>query len=538
MLAAVACVLAGALVLAPGAGALLVHLPNGHIVGVQLRKGVSRAVFRRVHRRSRTTQVDTGAMVYQGGPVLHTSDPYLVFWGPGGAIPSSSESLLERYLSDVAAAGFGADVYGVTRQYYDGNGFADARQRFSAAAQAIKDTEAYPTRDSGNCPAPAGYTACVTDIQIQNELTRLIAARHLPTGIGAGAPVYYVITPIDTDVCIDSGDCADTNSKGSFCGYHGDFLDGGQEVIYASDPAAALNPNPKGCQTDSTTPLQDPNANDADVLADDLSHENNESLTDPVGNSPAWIDPISGNEIEDNCQTYGSSADPAGGFSPQAYLPTLGGSAAAGTLYDQLINGDRYYTQTTWSNGGMGCLAAPPGASVAPAYAASSPVLIGTSVLFKPTGSTASEGISSSTWSFGDGASAFVVGAPVAISHHYTRTGTYKATLTLVDTRGDARTVLHQVSVVAAGEITKLAVKKVRTSYYLVVTVNEPGTITVGGKRITLHAAGSAAFRIPLSAQQQRAVKHHHTVSVKLTIVYVPRFGQQIRRSHTAVIHG
>ncbi len=189
-------------------------------------------------------------------------------------------------MSDVAAdSGETGDTYGVARQYFDSTGFADAGQKFSAATQAISDTEAQPEPTS-SCPVPNGYgyTACVTDAEIESELTRLIAAGGLPTGTGAGAPLYFVITPPTTDVCFGGtggGGCADPVSD-TFCAYHSNFLDGSNQVIYAVVPFATEAYGAKGCQEDATTAPQYPNGVFADTVADTLSHESNESITDPI----------------------------------------------------------------------------------------------------------------------------------------------------------------------------------------------------------------------------------------------------------------
>ena len=85
---------------------------------------------------------------YNGGPVLHSSRPYLIFWTPSGeSIAASSESLIERYFTDVAAdSGKSCNVFGVLRQYYDRSGFADYRQTFDRARQVIVDTQPYPPK--------------------------------------------------------------------------------------------------------------------------------------------------------------------------------------------------------------------------------------------------------------------------------------------------------------------------------------------------------------------------------------------------------
>jgi hypothetical protein len=55
-----------------------------------------------------------GNLDYHGGPVLHSTAPYLVFWIPTGeSIPGGTQALLARYFTDVAADnGTSSNVYG------------------------------------------------------------------------------------------------------------------------------------------------------------------------------------------------------------------------------------------------------------------------------------------------------------------------------------------------------------------------------------------------------------------------------------------
>jgi hypothetical protein len=187
-----------------------------------------------------------GNLSYLGGPVLHSSAPYLVFWTPSGErIPARSRSLMRRYFTDVAAdSGKASNVFGVLRQYYDRTGFADYQQKFDPARQVIVDRQPYPAQDPAVCPhVSSAYPTCIGDPQIQSELRRLIAADGLPTagsvaaafpggapngvgpltgaiggGLSARAPIYFVILPADVNVCYLSGTqctnhgCADTTS--------------------------------------------------------------------------------------------------------------------------------------------------------------------------------------------------------------------------------------------------------------------------------------------------------------------------------------
>ena len=70
----------------------------------------------------------------------------------------------------------------------------------------------------------------------------------------------------------------------------------------------------------------------------------------------------------------------------------------------------------------------------------------GTTVGFDASASVSSAGISSNTWSFGDGSSGYTVGN-MQINHTYAAAGTYSVTLTQVDDYGNAGSVTHLVTV-------------------------------------------------------------------------------------------
>src|SRR5947209_15456694 len=225
-LALVAAALAGA----SDAGAVVVRTPSGHFLGITPKPNVtpSSVSGARVSRAATRTS-GNGNLDYNGGAVLHSSAPYLIFWDPSGTgIPAASRSLLTQYFSDVAAdSGNGSNVYAVNRQFPDGSGIADYKQTFGSG-QAISDTQAFPSRDLAGCPdVSSTYPTCVTDAQIETELSRLISADSLPKGTGDNAPIYFVVTPDNANVCFDSADCADS----TFCAYHGSFGGGGSTVL-------------------------------------------------------------------------------------------------------------------------------------------------------------------------------------------------------------------------------------------------------------------------------------------------------------------
>ncbi|MDQ6804610.1 MAG: PKD domain-containing protein [Actinomycetota bacterium] len=470
--AALAAALLAALVLASSAGALVVKLPDGQALGITPRVGVAPASIPGAHAATtHPNVVDNGNVVYQGGPVVHSSAPYLIFWDPSSAIPAPAKTLMKRYFTDVAHdGGLASNVYGVLRQYSDQTGTADYQQTFTPA-QAIVDTHAYPTPDTTNCidNAPADESACITDTQLQSELTRLIATQGLPTdglaGVSElvpGAPIYFIVTPGDVNLCAQGpskgkpkGDCADN----LFCAYHSSYRDGANNVLYSPIPlinALVTDPpnhlNPKFCQGDNNAAVQKPNGDGGDVALKYLSHEDSETITDPLGTG--WFNSASGNEVGDNCNFWnGGQADVTTGNEPNAFLPTLGGSVSP-ILFDQLINGNQYYIQSEWSNGNVDCAMQPAASTLTPSFTVPSGIVAaGGPVGFDPAATSSSGGYSSIGWSFGDGATTFASTAttgslaPTSVSHIYAATGTYTVTLSVVDTHGNVATATHTVSV-------------------------------------------------------------------------------------------
>jgi PKD repeat protein len=466
-------VLACALALAPAAGAVLVKLQNGDTVGIQFRNTVNPAfVPGLVHRSGaaadRRAHVlpaddtcvtpDNGAVCWGGGPVLHSVAPYLILWEPPSVsqgISASSQALLTRYLTDVAADARRPDTEGVLRQYSDSAGFAAQSFMFSTS-HVIVDSDAYPSPSECSWGVAYGYdfeppfTDCVTDDAIRDELTALVAKDHLPMGLGPNAPVYFVVTPEATDVCAEVGSCADPEAPDAFCGYHENFSDGGEQVVYAVVPFSTETFGPKGCQTDGNDNPELPNGDFADTIVDNMSHELNEAITDPDANdSNGWTDSNDGNEVADECEEYGSTdpQNPNEPTDPSAYAPALGGSAADGNLYDQSINGDRYYSQTVWSNGNLNCDAAPVSDPLSAAFSAPAPAPAapGTVLTFNPDATIAAAGVSSATWSFGDGSSLFATGSLADVEHRYAASGRYQATLTVVDEDGQLSAVSHPI---------------------------------------------------------------------------------------------
>jgi hypothetical protein len=325
-------------VAAPAANALVVHLSNGRVASFYLRPGLSAATFERQTGAAPLTTASPAIgpadnLVYGGGPVLHTTDPYLVFWDPQNAISSTSRQVLTRYLTDTSLdRGNPADVYAyrLLRQYSDTTGFAAQGQTFSPGAQAINDGDAYP---AGGCSATDqnGFAACISDAQIRTELTALIATQHLPSGTGPHAPIYFVVTPQNVNVCSQAGQCA----SNSFCAYHASYTRSGTStpVIYASIPFTGGT----GCQGAGVSRVQEPNGDVADVIADNMSHENAEAITDPLPDS-GWVT-SNGEEVADQCEAFGpfDPNDPLGPTNPGTGETVAPPGSSLGHLQPQAI---------------------------------------------------------------------------------------------------------------------------------------------------------------------------------------------------------
>ena len=438
------------LMLASSAGAVVVKLATGQAFGVMPHRGIGGEATPLLASPANSTANSDARVDYQGGIVLHSSSPYLVFWDPASAIPSSSQRVIARYLRNVSEdSGQSTNVYSVLRQFTDTTGFADYQQHFSTQ-QVFLDQQAYPS--AGGCPeTAAAYSTCLTDTQVQDELTRIIARRHLPTGTGPGAPMYAVITPENVNICFDTA--SNICSSNAFCAYHSFYnLSNGAPVVYSLDPFFVFQFGSKGCQTDGTSAYQTPHASGDHgyQIADNLSHELSESITDPTFGG--YFNNNTGLEVGDLCATYRPTPDPTNGYSPLAYAPTLGGNEAAGTLFDQLINGNEYYNQTEWSNGDVNCRAQTSPGRPSPVFASLSSHGGGDAgagpVTFDPTGTSSSAGFSSSTWDFGDGSTpAFNVGAPTSVRHSYRHTGRYRVTLTIVDQVGNEESTTRSILV-------------------------------------------------------------------------------------------
>jgi hypothetical protein len=403
---------------APGAGAVVVNGPSGPISYLPLNEAAAQQA-----QGPRSFTVPTGSppLEYHGGPVMTSHEAFAIFWSPSGhPFPAGYEAAITKYFKDVAAdSGKSTNVYSASAQYFGSNGFVNYEDSFGGS---VVDTTAYPT--VGTCPPYTGgngafYSTCLTDAKIEEEVEAVVEDEGWPSGLGAA---YYVVLPPEVGSCfaVASSPCFDTD----YCAYHS--FAPGAELVYANISYAPEDT--EGCGVGEY-----PNGT-ANGLADDtfssISHEANESITDPELN--AWFD-NEGLENGDECRNTPFGED---------FGPPLGGSAFEENLFNQSIGGANYYLQQEWSNDADDCVqrVKPP----QPVIGAPSSANVGQAVTFNAFSSVPGDGgIEFAEWGFGDGSG----GSGFEAAHAYSASGVYTVTLTLYDDGGFAYSNSRQITI-------------------------------------------------------------------------------------------
>jgi len=239
-------------------------------------------------------------MAYHDGQVMHTLKAFVVFWLPKGQTfaPGESdatfESLVEQYFKDVGGTSF----YHLLTQYWDSNGPVRNVEQYGGA---YVDTTPYPHAGSMSDP--------LTDTDIQDAVSRAVTANRWPDDHQSDE--VFVVTGYNIEEC-SGGACTfpQGTTSGGFCGYHDTTADGtiytfvgdslytylGNYVYSCVPPSFGVyGPTPKG-------PILYGNAY-ADVVINVLSHEEFESVTDPVNASGWTVNSRTEGEIGDLCFT-------------------------------------------------------------------------------------------------------------------------------------------------------------------------------------------------------------------------------------------
>jgi hypothetical protein len=331
----VVAILCGLAVPASGAGRVaaspaVVHNPTGRFLGADGRMDQSSPALR-------VSVVPS--VTYHGGPVLHSSGVFAIFWVPPSyELPPGYQSTITQYFADVAHDSFlPSNVFGVDTQYYDATAGTKRFASYSVVDRGSNvDTHPFPTSGCPNYKLAAGSASgiCLTDAQIRQEISSVIAAHNLPTGLGND---YFLFTPPGVTNCETSTasatarNCFDPIQQNGYCAYHSFFGSAAQTVLYS--------PMAYQASTSVCWSGESPNGNAGDSVVNSVAHEENETITDPLGTG--WYD-IAGNEIADKCDlTFGT--------------PT-GSNGTTGSDYNEVINGHGYWLQEVWSNRGRACV--------------------------------------------------------------------------------------------------------------------------------------------------------------------------------------
>jgi PKD repeat protein len=447
----------------PGRASAIVVKLHGHRFGVTPLSTPRGHAFAKAHepsiRRFDEAPNGGGSLLYHGGPVMHSSTTHVIYWDPSKEFSETTKGIINKYFTDVAHdSGMATNVNAIAGQFMDAGGNAAYNSTSSAA---LSDTTAYP---ANGCEAPTfeadpgPYTHCLTDAQLLARLRAFIAAEKLPTG---PTQFYAVLLPHKVVTCFE--EVGEECSNNVYCAYHSSIEPGTPgEILYADIPFSLLDKNKpfgsfdaKGCQSDNNVTIQQPNPDNgakeensetrfADVAVKYISHEYNETITDPLGT--AWYDAQS-NEDGDKCNAYpvlpADEGEP--GFDKNAFTPTLGGEASKSNLFNQAMNGDHFYTQSEWDNVAKACRMTP--LPITGTSFAFSPVAAveKSSVEFKGA-ATDPYGHAEFSWSFGDGSAP---GSGATTSHAFAAAGEYEVTMTVKDGHSDStgEAVKRKVSV-------------------------------------------------------------------------------------------
>jgi hypothetical protein len=439
-----------------------------------------------LQRRAAPTINETAPLQYHGGPVLHASDSYAIYWDPTGAYRGDWKRLIDGYFQAVGAdSGTLHDVFALNGQYRDSAGQAANQSTFRGA---YTDQDPYPVSPAENCTEAAAI-ACLTDKQIRVELQHVIASGSLPGA--TGPPVYYVLTPPGVTVCTEggpSGSCSNPTAgepANGICGYHAAINpESATPIVYAVQPWVAGDsgefitsespiltttlPTPDVLACQDNRSLEEPNQlaglnpfgnwaeGLADVIVNDLSVEQNNIVVDPLLNG--WYQSSTQAEQGDMCQWVLGPPPAKMPVVPEEDLP-----ANAEILSNQTIDGHSYYLQ--WAFDSVGLTAGKgrscwSGVALEAHFTAPNPVNPGDVVGFDATESDVTldahtQGLPADepfvapqySWNFGDGTE----GSGPAVFHSYPAGGTYKVELTVTDSSANRSTHVEYITVGSGG---------------------------------------------------------------------------------------
>jgi hypothetical protein len=249
---------------------------------------------------------------------------------------SAYESTINQYFTDVAAdSGLTTNVYSVATQY-------SSITYSQTVGGTYVDGNPYPTTKTCN-DSSLGFKDqyCVTNTQLRAEIGKIIKKNHWPTL--SQSALYFIFTPANVGVCEKPGKAGDFNpcTTNYFCAYHS----ASGMFRYAVEPDAEAIGGGVPCATG-----QAPAGNSADQTISTVSHEQNEAITDPLGNG-WWTEDAETYKGVQNAFFGAENGDLC------AYnFGTPLGTTLSGQSYNQVINGHNYFLQQEYSNADGGCV--------------------------------------------------------------------------------------------------------------------------------------------------------------------------------------
>ncbi len=243
---------------------------------------------------------------YNGGPVmLGPHNVYFIWYG------NFSGNVALTMLPDLIK-GFGGSQYFNTNTTY-GDATANIANTVSMAGQFFDNYS---------------HGVALSNTTLSQVVSAPLNSGALPVDTNG---IYFVLTSPDVSL---TGFCT------QFCGFHtfGTFGASDIKVAFVGDPATQcpLKPGVPGCSAQTLSP----NGNEgADAMANVISHELNETITDPHGD--AWFHVNTAGEVGDLCN-----------FQFGTTFPALNGAHA-----NVVLSGRQYLIQSNWLNSGGGSCA-------------------------------------------------------------------------------------------------------------------------------------------------------------------------------------
>jgi len=273
--------------------------PHGKGIGTMYEPGRPGSHFGQ-KRAAGFARVTGNGINYHNGPVVTgTTNVYFIWYGTWA---TGSQNILTAWANSIG----GSPYFNINTTYYSG----------STSKAYVSNSVAY----KGMAMDSYSQGTTLSDASVQTVVSSAISSGKLPLDTNA---LYFVLT--SADVNESSGFCT------QYCGWHWYGTISGKNVKYSFIGNPTRCPSACAAQTTSS-----PNGDiGADAMVSIMSHELEETVTDPNGN--AWYD-SRGYENGDKC---------AWNFGATFTAPN--GSKANVTLA-----GAHYLIQQNWVNAGGG----------------------------------------------------------------------------------------------------------------------------------------------------------------------------------------